>query len=367
MTTATAVRALAVTGCGVISPAGVGLDPLAQALRGEREVCTDPAQLRSDEVLPEPVRVVPDLRIADYVGRKGTRHLDRTTALGLIACRLAMGETDADWTRTGVVVGTSCGSVRSIGEFARDTLIQERPYLVDAAKFPNTVMNCCAGQIAIWNGMRGMNATVAGGNMSTLHVVRYARNAIKLGHAEQLLIGGVEELCPQSAWAWRATHAVLPQTPIGEGCALFTMEDAEAATAAGKRPWAELLACEVAFAGPLDQRPRIGELLARCIRRALERSGVTPAEVGLVAPGAVGLVGLGRAEELAVARALGREVAQIRVKDIVGECFSANGALQLAALLAHWRVEPDTESRTALILSAGYDGGVGCLVVRRGS
>jgi 3-oxoacyl-[acyl-carrier-protein] synthase II len=359
-----AVPGLAITGRGVVSAAGIGLAALGEALAGTREPCADPTQLPSDEALPEPVRVVPELRIADHLGRKGTRYLDRTSALGLIGTGIAMREAEpsAEWGGTGVVVGSSGGSVRSIGEFARDTLVQERPYLVDPALFPNTVMNSCAGQIAIWNAMRGLNATVAGGHLSTVYAMRYARNAINVGQVRRLLIGAVEELCPQSAWAWRASRALRPEMPIGEGCALFAVEDAEAARSAGRRVFAELLACEVGFSGPLKRHPRVAELLARCIDRALARSGVTPDEVAVVAPGATGIVGLARAEELAVTRALGREVPQVRVKEVTGECFSANGALQLAAVLA----SPAPAGSVGLVLSVGHDGGIGCLVIRRG-
>ncbi|GGM04968.1 beta-ketoacyl synthase N-terminal-like domain-containing protein [Dactylosporangium sucinum] len=368
MTTTTdrpAVRPLAVTAEGVVTPAGIGLDTLVDALGGRAAACADPAKLPGQEVLPEPVRLVEDLRLAEHVGRKGTRYLDRTTALGLVSSHLALrGSGPGDPAATGVVVGTSSGSLRSIGEFARDTLVRDEPYLVDAATFPNTVMNCCAGQIAIWNGLQGVNATVAGGQLSSFHAVRYGRNAINAGRVGRVLLGGVEELCPQTAWGWRATRLLDPQMPIGEGCALFVVEDAEAAAAAGRTVAAELLACEVESPGPVDARPPMAHRLARTVTRALARSGVRPEEVSLVAPGATGLAGLDAAEQRAIRRTLGPGTAQLRVKDVVGECFSANGALQLAAVLAHWRA-PDAGGPVALLTALGPDGSAGCLVVRR--
>ncbi|MET7396625.1 beta-ketoacyl synthase N-terminal-like domain-containing protein [Dactylosporangium sp. NPDC005572] len=370
--TTTAVRPLAVTAEGVVTPAGIGLGTLVDALAGRAAACADPQQLPGQEVLPEPVRLVEDLRLAEHVGRKGTRYLDRTTALGLVSSRLALrgdpsgdpaGDPAGDLAGTGVVVGTSAGSLRSIGEFARDTLVRDEPYLVDAATFPNTVMNCCAGQIAIWNGLRGVNATVAGGQLSSFHAVRYGRNAINAGQVGRVLLGGVEELCPQTAWGWRATRLLDPQLPIGEGCALFLVEDAQAAAAAGRPAVAELLACEVESPGPVDARPPMAHRLARTVTRALERSGVRPGEVSLVAPGATGLAGLDAAEQRAIRRTVGADTAQLRVKDVVGECFSANGALQLAAVLAHWRTHAPSGA-VALLTALGPDGSAGCLVVR---
>ncbi|MFE2496832.1 beta-ketoacyl synthase N-terminal-like domain-containing protein [Streptomyces scopuliridis] len=365
------VRPLAITGHGVVSPAGIGLDALAEALRGTREPCADPAQLplgpAEADGLPDSLRVVPEFRLADHVGRKGTRHLDRTTGLGLAACALlrsAAGTADDDpsWSSTGVVLGSTSGSVRSGSEFARDTHVHDRPFLVDAARFPNTVMNSCTGQIAIWNGLHGINATLSGGTTAALAAFRYARNALDRGHAERLLVGGVEELSPQTAWGWAASGALTQGFPTGEGCALFAVRDAEAARRDGTPVLAELLASETAFA-PEGTRPGVAGVLAACVTRALERSGIDPSEVGAVSLGATGLVGLEGAERRAVRRALGgRSVTEIRVKDITGEAYSADGAFQLAAVLA----DP-VPGRISLVTGVGQDGHVACLVVRTGT
>jgi 3-oxoacyl-[acyl-carrier-protein] synthase II len=364
--TLTTVAPLEITGCGVVSPAGLGLDPLGEALRRGRPGCSDPAQVPGDESVLEPIRVVPDLHAADHLGRKGTRNLDRTTVLGLVASKLALENDPStvaeDPSRVGVVMGSSTGSVRSSAEFARDTFVQDEPYLVNPGQFPNTVMNCCAGQIAIWNSLQGINVTVAGGQLSSLFAMRYARNALNQDAASRLLVGGVEELSPQTAQAWHRSEALPPGTAVGEGCAVFIVEPE------GSRPGvARLLACEVAFSGTADRRPRLAEGLTECVERALKRSGVSPEEVSLVALSAADAASAeNRIEERALGAVLGEVPERVAVKEIVGECYSASGAIQLAGLLALWRAEPPKEPVTALVTSVGRDGNVGCLVVRGG-
>ena len=188
MTTMTAVAPLVITGCGVVSPAGIGLPALAAAASGA-EIGEPDLETIGGEFPPMPLAATPDLRVEEYLGRKGVRSLDRTTRLALVACNRALAGLGTplaahDRARTGVVIGTSTGSIRSSSEFSRDTLVQEKPYLVLANLFPNSVMNCCAGQIAIWNSLRGVNATIAGGRVSGLAAVRYARNAIAQGHVD---------------------------------------------------------------------------------------------------------------------------------------------------------------------------------------
>ncbi|MEV4188256.1 beta-ketoacyl synthase N-terminal-like domain-containing protein, partial [Streptosporangium canum] len=198
----TTVAPLMITGCGVVSPAGVGLEPLAAAVSGTGREEAD-LEAIGGEFPPMPLAATPDLRPEEYLGRKGIRSLDRTTQLALVASNRALAGlgaplADRDRARTGVVIGTSTGSIRSSSEFSRETLVREKPYLVRASFFPNSVMNFCASQIAIWNALRGVNATIADGRVSGLAAVRYARNAIVQGHVDRALVGAVEGRGPHA-------------------------------------------------------------------------------------------------------------------------------------------------------------------------
>ncbi|MEQ4723312.1 beta-ketoacyl synthase N-terminal-like domain-containing protein [Nonomuraea sp. B19D2] len=353
---------LVITGCGVVSPSGIGLEALTAPRNGAAQ-----AEPPEGEFPPIPLAVIPDLRVEDYLGKKGIRTLDRTTRLALVASNRALATldtalSDEDRARTGVVIGTSTGSIRSSSEFSRETLVREKPYLVQATLFPPSVMNFCASQIAIWNSLRGVNATIADGRVSGLGAVSYARNAIIQGHIERALVGAVEELCPQSAWAWHLSGALAPDAAVGEGAAVFVMETAEGAAAAGRAPLAEVLACEVGTLGMSDVRRG----LATCIGRAMQRSGVPGAAVTTVSLSASALRGLGAAEEAGVRSALGGSLpAQLRTAGLLGESFSATAALQLADVLAAWRTDPVAAGAVALVVVTGDDGNVGCLVLRR--
>lgn len=371
MTTAIATAVpLAITGCGVVTPAGSDLDALARGLRAQAPAGGDAAPDFVEDRPPVPLAPVSETGLVEQLGSRGVRHLDRTTHLGLLACARALSTMDrpltvTDRATTGVVIGTSTGSIRSSSEFTRETLVQDKPYLVRANLFPNTVMNSCAGQIAMRNGLRGVNATIAGGQLSSFSALRYARNAIGQGHVDRALVGGVEELSSQSAWAWYLTGALAPGAAVGEGCSVFMVETTMAAAAAGRTPVAELLACEITGAGLGDERHSLAAAVTECVTRALHRSGTSPAEVSAVALGTTGQVGLARIERRGLRDAFdGVPPRELRVADLVGETFSASGALQVAALLAAWRPEPG-EGRVAIATSVGHDGTAGCVVLRR--
>ena len=99
------------------------------------------------ELPPVSLRRVPDIRLADHLGRKGTRHLDRLTSFGLLACRA--GPVDGGRRSSRSAARAWCspptpGSVTQARPRWADTLVQEKPYLVNPAQFPNTVMNAPA-------------------------------------------------------------------------------------------------------------------------------------------------------------------------------------------------------------------------------
>ncbi|GAA3111093.1 beta-ketoacyl synthase N-terminal-like domain-containing protein [Streptosporangium carneum] len=370
MTTTVAVRPLTITACGVVSPAGLGLGALEEALRSGVDDYTapdNPFEGAVDGYPPRPLWAVPDLRVAEHLGRKGLRHIDRFTMLGLIACKLALDEsgtalTDEDRADTGVVMATNTGSLVSMLEVGRDTLLQEKPYLVNPARFPNVVTNACTGQIAIRNSLTGVNVVVSGGQAAGLAAVRFARTAIGDERSRRLLVGGVEELSQVAAWGWHKSGALHEDAPVGEGSAVFLVEDAEAASTAGRSGLADLLACEVGYYGAGDSEWRARGLRS-CVERALERSGVGADDVDVVSLGATNHRRLELLEDRVVQEVLDRPVPRVRVSEVLGELYSASVPLQIAAVLALWR-EPADHARTALVTSVGGDGNAGCLVVR---
>ncbi|WP_102918417.1 beta-ketoacyl synthase N-terminal-like domain-containing protein [Streptomyces eurocidicus] len=377
-------------GCAVHSAAGPGTAALATALAdGRGPAATDAADRPTapDDVPYPPLDVRPAAGFdpAAVLGRKGLARLTRTDLLGLATCTEALeavgglaglnGPAGADGSdvagETGVVLGSSLGSASAVAEFTRDTLVQERPYLVNPSAFPSTLMNSAASRAAIRHGLTGLNATVSGGPLASLHALRYARNALVRGHARQLLVGGVEELSPHGAWAWHRAGALAPDTALGEGCAVFV---ARAAPAPGERPGPRRSpGCSPATSGPPSpvRAPRRGPPARRPRARRPRPQRGRPGDVAVAAVGAAGRRGWAAVEErgLRLAFGPGPEPLRLRVQPLLGETHSASGALQLAAVLARWQdvptARPATAERAAVITSVGPDGSVGCAVVVR--
>ncbi|OLR93675.1 beta-ketoacyl synthase N-terminal-like domain-containing protein [Actinokineospora bangkokensis] len=364
---------LAITGWGVVSPIGLGADAFADGLATGRTGTADVSGM-FDEPMPRPDGfAVVDFAVKDHLGRKGTSFFDRSTSLALVACQQAIADAALDVAevgseRVGIVMGTTAGSVKSTSDYSRATFVEDKPYLVNPLIFPNAVMNAAAGQAAIRFKMRGVNATVAGGQAAALSALRYARGQIGLGRADVLLVGATEEFCPQTAWGTEfAMREHGGSLAAGEGAAVFVVEDAERVRAQGRTPDAEVLAVEVGTHLPADEATPGSDFspsLARVITRALERAGVRPDEVWAVSSAENGMPVRDGYEDAAITAALGGAPERIRVKTAVGEGASAANALQVAAVLARHRRDGALDGRASVVTTRTPDGVVGAAVLR---
>lgn len=366
---------IAVAGWEAISSLGIGAKAFNQADTPLSEEADGHPIHDADAAFPRDVDYRPaHFKVAALLGGKGIRTMDRTTALAVCTAKLLherrppSGDESAS-ERVGFVIGTSTGSIRSTSDFTRDSLVQDRPFLVNPALFPNTVMNCAAGQCGIWFKARCINATISGGRLSGLLAIKYAAQMLRRHYADTLFTGSVEELCPQTAWAHRMLiekgrrHAV----PLGEGCAMFTLERAADMQARGETPLAEIVALQYGrYFDPQDggEADQV-EGISACLAEAIAQCGVAAGDVAVCSLCGAADVGSREAELRAVTQVFGSNV-RVHCDDLtesMGDTYSATFSLALGRLLVSLRDGAD-RPRIGIALVSGDDGHVGCLVVR---
>ena len=362
MTTITAGLRRVILAWAAVSPLGIGRPAFTAGLRAGPAASPPPQSAAVGQV-----RLVPDFEVRKLLGRKGTRSMDRATGLAVTAAGQLLADDrvagrDRVGENTGLVLGTSTGSAQSIMDFTRDSLVGARPFFVDPARFPNTVMNCAAGQCAIWHQLKGPNTTIAGGRVTGLHALQYALRLRKSGHADSVLCGAVEECSDARAWLER--HSRGPEaagTVLGEGCAMLLLGPAGGDSGDGADGLAEVLT--LAF-GVWHQESDIAPALAACVRRALKAAQAEPARVWAVS--ASGLPGaLGAHEEAALADVFGtHRPERVRCSELIGETSAASAAFQVAAVLATAETHGDASGQIVLVTSFDHDGGIGCALMR---
>jgi len=356
-----ASRRITITGWQSISAMGVGAD----ALRHHGQPIPQMPAPEGD--YPADVRYrAANLDLASLIGEKGIRNIDRITGLALGTAQLLRGDlgpySGDQAERIGFVIGTSTGSIRSSSDFTRDSLVQDRPFRVNPARFPNTVMNCAAGQCAIRFKARGVNATIAGGRLSGLLALHYASQILRRGYADCLLTGAVEEMSPQMAWAHRALmhQGKRNDVALGEGCGMFVLEPRVT-------DGFEIAAlCYRHYYDPATGDPRQGAL--DCIRDALQQAGMDSGDLTdcCLCGGAEPLAADNERRAVDALRAPGLTVHDTILTEQFGDTYSATFALALCHLLSHLEARAhDIASPAGMVLATTETGHVGCMIVRK--
>ncbi|MEV5281236.1 beta-ketoacyl synthase N-terminal-like domain-containing protein [Streptomyces sp. NPDC052811] len=359
----TEIRGPVITGWSAVSPYGIGREAFMEGARSGRTtaVALDSEQWSGPD---QQACLVPDFDIRGELGRKGTRSMDRVTGLAVTAVGRLLkdgGEPIGDGgdDRAALVLGTNTGSAQSMMALTHDTFVQDKPYLVDPAQFPNTVMNCASGQCAIWYGLKGPNATVAGGRSSGLLALNYARRLLAAGRARTVLCGAVEEYSSARSWLeWHTRGDDESDVVLGEGCAVLRLSPADA-VAEGER-LAEVLAVESAVMGPDGAAAPV----AAVVERALRRAGAGPEDVWAVSPSSpAGALG---GQERSGLQSLfgGSGVRWVPQPGVIGDNAAATAAFQMVSVLTAAQDAPQARGRVAVITSVDRDGAIACALLR---
>ena len=348
-------KKVVITGIGVLSPIGIGReqywDALFQGKTGFRTVSLfDTSNFK--------VRIAGEISDFDpvfFLGKKGLRTLDRSTRLLSSAAKLAIDDadiqiTDENTNSVGVSIGTTFGSLHSISQFDREGLI-EGPRFVNPSHFPNTVLNSPASQVSIRFKIKGFNTTISTGFCAGLDAVIYASDFIRLNRADVVLAGGVEELCEETFLGFHNLgylSGVNGSEPVccpfdakrngiilSEGAAVLVLEDSEHAVRRDANILARILGYGNSFDPEADRNfNHEGNGLRRAITLSLEDASLNPEDINYIVASANSTKGLDKMETGIIKKVFGEHAFNIPVssiKSMVGESYSASGALSLAA------------------------------------
>jgi 3-oxoacyl-[acyl-carrier-protein] synthase II len=347
-----------ITAWSAVSPFGIGHRAYVDGVRAARATAA-PLDREKWTGPDAQACLVPDFTVKDVLGRKGTRSMDRVT--GLAVSTVGQVLNDAEGNRvvstgadSALVLGTTMGSVQSVMDFTRDSFTGELPYHVDPARMPNSVMNCAAGQCAIWHQLRGPNTTLAGGGSAGLLAMGYARRLLNHNRARKVLVGAAEEYSANRAWLHRHCGGT---TTLGEGCAVLLVEPLDDIQE-GREPLAEVLAIQSRFY--LEGDPRAA--LEASVRSALSSAGVDPGDVWAAVGSAAGEKG---AHEKATLRAIFGDSTVDRVPAAeLGDTGAASSALQIATVLSVAEGDADAAGKLALVSAVDPYGTAACALLR---
>ncbi len=382
-------RRVAITGLGVVSCCGIGVDAffeglLAPAPTGERRVA--------------------DFDPTVWFGPKDVRRVDRFAQFSVAAAEMAMadaGDLQADPDRAGVVMGTGVGGFETLQE--QVTVFNERgarrvsPFLV-----PMMMPNAGAATVSMRSGFRGPCETVVTACAAGTHALAAAARLVASGRLDVAIGGGAEAAMTEVGIAAFTNMTALSASGssrpfdarrdgfvIAEGAAALVLEDMEHALRRNAVIHAEILgAASTADAHHITAPAPGGSGAAACMELALADAEIAPAEIGHINAHGTSTPLNDLAEAQAIEKVFGTPGPPVTsIKGVTGHALGGAGALEAVATVLSIRralipptagyEEPDPEIHldivhggprrwepaAALSNSFGFGGHNGCLVI----
>ena len=346
------MQRVAITGVGVVSPLGLDAPSTWRAaVAGESGI----DWIASFDASGFPVRIAGEVKgfdPAQVASPKEVRKLERNVLLALAAGREAVADARLDGfdpARVGIVFGSAIGGIPGIVE--QVDVLRERGYDRMSPSFlPNVLVDTASGQLAISLGIKGPNFAVVSACATGSHAIGEAAELIRRGEADAVLAGGTEAcvhplilggfiamrgLAAESEHPPRASRpfdATREGFVIAEGAGALVLEGWEHAERRGADVYAEVIGYGASNDAHHLAQPEPGaEGVAAMMRRAIERAGIEPEQVGYInAHGTATPLG-DAAETKAIKDVFGDHAYDLAVsstKSMMGHTFGAAGAIE---------------------------------------
>lgn len=334
-------RRVAITGLGVVAPAGVGRDAFWSGLN--EPGTTTGVAVEIDGWDPSPY----------YDSPKHARRADRVEQYAIAAAAEAFeqaGGVDAigvDLDRFGTIYATGVGGLHTL-EDQVVTRIEKGAKRVSPFLVPMMMANASGAAISMRHGLRGPNETIVTACAAGNHAINYAHRLIKWGLADAVATGGAESAATITGVAGFANMTALSTAGIsrpfdagrdgfvmGEGAAVLILEEWTNAERRGADIIGELLGgASNADAHHITAPAPGGVGAVACMRLALADAGVEPGDIGHVNAHGTSTPLNDAAEASAIAELFGPSgVPVVSTKGITGHALGAAGALEAAAVL----------------------------------
>jgi 3-oxoacyl-[acyl-carrier-protein] synthase II len=363
-------RRVVVTGIGLVSPLGIGIDEnWSNLTRGKSGI----GMITYFDTTSYATKIAGQVRgfnAEDFIPKKELRKMDPFLQFALGAAQLAAEDSrlrvNSDVSdRTGVILGCGLGGLSTI-EIYHKILLDAGPKKISPFFIPMLIGNMAPGLISIYHGAKGPNLAVQTACAAGTHAVGQAFHMIRDNMADIMFTGGVEStITPLGIAGFNAMRALSTRNEepekasrpfdrdrdgfvMGEGGAVIILEELQMALERGSRIYAEIIgfgASGDAFhmAAPAPE----GEGAVRCMRNALADAGVKPREVQYINAHGTSTDLNDKYETQAIKSVFGDHASAIGVsstKSMTGHLLGAAGGIEAAftALSIDRQVMPPT-------------------------
>jgi 3-oxoacyl-[acyl-carrier-protein] synthase II len=418
------MRRVVVTGLGMVSPLGCGVETTWRRVLGGESGARRIDRFEVSDLSSQIACLVPrgdgaggSFNADQWMEPKDQRKVDDFIIFAMAAARQALDDsgwrpqTEDERHATGVMIGSGIGGLSGIADGA--ILVKEKgPRRLSPFFIPGRLINLASGYVSIEFGLKGPNHSVVTACSTGAHAIGDASRLIGLGDADVMVAGGSESpisrLGMAGFCAMRALSSGFNDTPekasrpydrdrdgfvMGEGAGVVVLEEYEHALRRGARIYAEVIGYGMSGdAYHISAPTPDGDGAFRCMTMALKRAGLSAADLDYINAHGTSTP-LGDEIELGAAQRLlgdaAQRVSMSSTKSSTGHLLGAAGAIEaiFSILAIRDNVAPPTinldnpsvetpidlvplkarprEINVALSNSFGFGGTNASLIVRR--
>lgn len=411
-------RRVVVTGMGMLTPLGIGVEANWEAIRAGRSgigpiTRFDGVESFSSRIAGE----IDGFEPQDFIDAKEVKKMDLFMQYALAAAQLAVEDSGFSVSgdeafRSGAIVGVGFCGIATI-EHYYEVYLKQGPRKISPFFIPKVISNLAPGQIAIRYGLKGVNWTPTSACASGNNALGEAFRLIREGLQDAVVAGGAEAATtPLGVGGFSAMKALSTRNDeperasrpfdkdrdgfvIAEGAGILVLEERERAVRRGARIYAEVIGYGTnGDAYHITSPSPEGEGAARCMALTLEDAGVDPADVDYVNAHGTSTPYNDANETAAIKQVFGdhaRDLPVSSTKSMTGHLLGAAGAVEaIYSVLAlyHGVLPPtinyhtpdpecdldyvpneprDAAIRVALSNSFGFGGTNACILLRKAS
>lgn len=352
-------KKVVITGLGIISPIGIGIDQFYSALK--EGVCgIDTVTRFNTEGYDTKIAAeVKDFDPISYIDRKEAKRMDRYAQFAVAAAKMAIDSSklnleEIDSNRFGVCIGSGIGGMETL-EAQHVVLKEKGPGRVSPFFVPMMISNIAAGNISIALNAKGPNVTVVTACASSTNAIGEAYKMIQRGDADIMVTGGSEAaitplafagFCAMKAMSTRNDDPKTASRPfdkerdgfvMGEGAGMLILEDLEHALKRGAQIYGEVVGYgSTGDAHHITAPAPEGEGAYRAMLRAVEDAGIAPEQIDYINAHGTSTEMNDKFETMAIKTLMGdkaKNVAISSTKSMTGHLLGAAGAVEAIACL----------------------------------
>ncbi|MCE7913649.1 MAG: beta-ketoacyl-[acyl-carrier-protein] synthase II [Nitrosomonas sp. PRO4] len=338
-----------VTGMGIVSPIGTGVDQFWNAAINGVSGITN---IQSFDASQQHSRVAGEIREfnpASFLSAKQVDQTDRFTQLALHAANQAMvdagGLDSYQPRRLAVSLGSGMGGFSTFESSAARKLQKKS---IPPFSVPRIMANSAAAWIATQFGLKGVNLTCSTACSSGANAIGMALDLMRSGKADAVVTGGAEAcVLPLTMTGFEALQALSigfnadparASRPfaqgrdgfvMGEGAGILILEKEEAAIKRGAKMYAQLAGYGCACDATHIVAPEIDGQVA-AMQAAIEDAGIIPDQVDYINAHATSTLLGDVIETRAIKQLFGKhawEIAISATKSMVGHSIGASAAI----------------------------------------